>query len=48
MIFGLGWGMSWNMPGPSIVALASGEQVFYIFVLFMLVGMKLAHSLQRK
>jgi uncharacterized membrane protein YedE/YeeE len=40
-IFGLGWGWAGICPGPGIVALASGNFSFFIFVGSMLVGMKI-------
>jgi uncharacterized membrane protein YedE/YeeE len=40
-IFGLGWGWAGICPGPGIVAMASGNYSFFIFVAAMLVGMKI-------
>lgn len=38
-IFGLGWGWAGICPGPGIVSLASGSEVFVVFVLAMIGGM---------
>jgi uncharacterized membrane protein YedE/YeeE len=40
-IFGLGWGWAGICPGPGIVAMASGNFSFLIFVASMLLGMKI-------
>lgn len=41
IIFGAGWGLAGFCPGPAVVSLASFETRPWIFVLFMLVGMKI-------
>jgi uncharacterized membrane protein YedE/YeeE len=40
MIFGIGWGWAGICPGPAIVSLASGNSVFILFIVSMLIGMK--------
>ncbi len=40
MIFGIGWGWAGICPGPAIVSLASGNVVFVLFIISMLIGMK--------
>lgn len=40
MIFGIGWGWAGICPGPAIVSLASGNGVFVLFIISMLIGMK--------
>ncbi len=48
VLFGLGWGWSGICPGPSLVALASGELSIVYFVVSMLLGMKLFQVLEPK
>jgi uncharacterized membrane protein YedE/YeeE len=39
LIFGLGWGLAGFCPGPALVAMASGNDKAFVFVVAMLVGM---------
>lgn len=48
MIFGIGWGWSGICPGPAIVSLASGNAVFVLFIISMLIGMKTFQLLDSK
>jgi len=46
--FGIGWGLGGLCPGPAIVALASGRQEVFVFVVAMLAGMAIHELFSRK
>jgi len=39
-IFGIGWGLAGFCPGPAIASLASLNYEVFLFVIFMIIGMK--------
>jgi uncharacterized protein len=41
LMFGAGWGLAGFCPGPALVAMASGNDKAFVFVLAMLAGMAL-------
>eukprot|EP00123_Amoebidium_parasiticum_P008293 comp18708_c0_seq1/m.20447 comp18708_c0_seq1/g.20447 ORF comp18708_c0_seq1/g.20447 comp18708_c0_seq1/m.20447 type:complete len:340 (-) comp18708_c0_seq1:282-1301(-) len=45
MIFGAGWGLGGICPGPAIVGMTSGNPAFFVFCVWMGVGMRLYHWL---
>jgi uncharacterized membrane protein YedE/YeeE len=47
-LFGLGWGWAGICPGPGIVAAASGQTPFLIFVAAMIGGMGLFKLIEKK
>ena len=47
-LFGLGWGWAGICPGPGIVAAASGQTPFLIFVAAMIAGMGLFKLIEKK
>lgn len=47
-LFGLGWGWAGICPGPGIVAAASGQPPFLIFVAAMIAGMGLFKLIEKK
>lgn len=47
-LFGLGWGWAGICPGPSIVALASGQVSIIIFVISLLIGMFIYKKVETK
>ena len=47
-MFGIGWGLAGICPGPSLVALAMGIPQAMAFVVAMLVGMQLSHTIQNR
>jgi uncharacterized membrane protein YedE/YeeE len=47
-LFGLGWGWAGICPGPGIVAAASGQTPFLIFIAAMIAGMGLFKLIEKK
>ncbi len=47
-MFGIGWGLAGICPGPSLVTLAMGIPQAMAFVVAMLVGMQLSHTIQKR
>jgi uncharacterized membrane protein YedE/YeeE len=47
-LFGIGWGLAGICPGPALVSLAMGVPQAIAFVVAMLIGMRLSHTMQKK
>jgi uncharacterized membrane protein YedE/YeeE len=48
LLFGMGWGLAGYCPGPAVVSLASFELKPLVFIIFMILGMLLFRSLDRR
>ena len=48
VLFGAGWGLAGFCPGPALVSLASGQVKGAVFVVFMLAGMAIFETVDRR